>query len=516
MTRPLLSIDVEAEIRKLTGQRFKTPADYAVELLKWAATQRPMRIDVAVTRATFGLSHDGEGLSPRLTRDLAALFDRRRPEEERHEALVAIEGVAPELLAAFAVSGGRVRITTPSGNRVTAYEYSRDGTVLRVDPGDDDRLTISIRGRGRDPALERRMLREAGRHSIVPIFIDGERVNHGPKLDDTVVQVDLRNERLHGVVGLPSKSDLVRVVRLRRGIRVEERLLASVGGMILHAVIDESDDDFEATSGTLRRAGRRLYRRVAQMYEELTDERRARAFELLLTRYEHTREPELLEGVRTFAVASGQPLDLDGVRRLAAGGQLHAISLDEPPRRYDLSGRTVLRLTTRQRRFLEKELGVQLWVPSLRREDLGLAAAVARLRRSLAARFRPPLTGKAGRAVPDDDLEREELAFLEAVRAEIRSGAFSLPGEVRPFGLRFKMASRQRRPFVRIERGDGGNEYRVSRDHSLVRRMIDAYARSPAYLYPALSALAEGHDGYADNRAEAGLSALARLAPENR
>jgi hypothetical protein len=328
MSQPLLCIDVEAEIRKLTGQRFKTPAEYAVELLKWAAAQRPMRIDVVITRAAFTVSHDGEGPSARLTRDLAALFDRRRPDEERHEALVAIENAAPELLAAFALPGSRVRVVTAAGSRVTAYEYTRDGGVLRVDAGDDDRCTIAVRGRRRDLDLERRLLREAGRYSIVPIFLDGERVNHGPKLDDTVVQVDLRNERLHGVVGLPSKSDLVRVVRLRRGIRTEEKLLASVGGMIFHAVIDEANDDFDATNGTLRRAGRRLYRRMAQMYGELTDDKQQRAVELLLARYEHTREPELLQGIHAFAVASGQPVDLDGIRRLAGLGTVYAISID--------------------------------------------------------------------------------------------------------------------------------------------------------------------------------------------
>jgi len=516
MTRTLLRIDVEAEIRKVTGQRFKTPADYAVELLKWAAAQRPVRIDIAVTRACFTLSHDGDGLSHRQTRDLAALFDRRRPDDERHEALVAIEGSAAELLAAFAVPGCRVRITTAAGSRVTAYEYARDGTVLRVDPGNDDRSTVAVRGRGRDPELERQLVREAARYSIVPIFVDGERVNHGPRLDDTVVQVDLRNERLHGVVGLPSKSDLVRVVRLKRGIRTEEKLLASVGGMIFHAVVDENDDDFDATSGTLRRAGRRLYRRMAQMYDELTDDRQGRALELLLTRYEHTREPELLDGIRAFAVAPGQPIDLAGIRRLAARGALYAISFDEPLRRYDLSGRSVLRLTTRQRRFLEKELGARFAVPPMRRGDRGLLAAVARFRKSLAARLKPPFSGRAGLPVEDDDLMPEELAFLEAVRAEIRSGAFSLPGEARPFGLRFRMADGQRRPLVRISEEEGASEYRLSRGHRLVQRMIEAYSDSPAFLNPALAALAEGRDGYADNRAEAVQSALSRIAESAR
>jgi len=512
MTRTLLRIDVGAEIRKLAGQRLKTPADYAVELLRWAARQRPMRIDVAVTRAGFALSHDGEPVPTRLSRDLAAVFDRRRPDEERHEALVAIEDAAPELLAAFSVGGARIRIASPLGGRLAAHEYARDGAVRRVDPGDEDRVAITVRGRGRDPALERRLVREAGRHSIVPIFVDGERINHGPKLEDTVVQVDLRNERLHGVVGLPLASDLVRIVRLRRGIRDEEKVLPSVGGMTFHAVVDEADDDFDQTNGTLRRAGRRLYRRMAELYEELAGERRPRALELLLTRYEHTHEAELLQGVRAFPVAAGQPLDLDAVRRQAAAGTVYAISADEPLRAYDVAGRTVLRLTSRQRRFLEKELGTVFAVPPARRAERGVGAALARRWKALRARLRPPMGGVPGRAVRDAALAGDELAFLEAVRAEIRSGAFALPQEPRPFGLRFRMAERQRRPLVRVAR-EGGSEYRVAREHPLVRAMVAAFAAEPAALYPALVALADGHDGYAENRDEARRGALAQLAP---
>jgi hypothetical protein len=168
-------------------------------------------------------------------------------------------------------------------------------------------------------------------------------------------------------------------------------------------------------------------------------------------------------------------------------------------------------LTARQRRFLEKELGVRLAAPPLRRGDIGLRAAVARLRRAIAARLDPPFSGSAGRPVADEELDPDEIAFLEAVRAEIRSGAFSLPDEPRPFGLRFRMAARQGRPLVKVAGPDGSNEYRVARDHRLVRRMIERCAASPAYLFPALALLAEGHDGYADNRAEAGLGALSRL-----
>jgi hypothetical protein len=502
MTGGLLRIDVDAEIRKLTGRRFKTPAGYAIELLTWAAARKPQRIDVTVSRSRFALRLDGEGPSAAAMRSLAVLFDPDKPSDERHDALVAIEGGEPRLLAAFSPAGARVRIAAANGGRAVALECSRRG-VRRVPSGDDERPGIEVRGRGRDPALERKLLEEAARYAIAPIYVDGERVNRGLVLDDVIVQIDLRNERLRGVVGLPLKSDLVRIQRLEHEIRAEERIQPAVGGMIFHAAVDERDPDFDATMGTLRRAGRRLYARLAEMFEELGADRRGRAFELLLERYEHTHEAKLLEGVRAFAAAKGPPFDLWGVRELAARGALCAISIDEPLGRYDLDGRAVLRLTQKQHRFLEKELSARIEPPPLRRDDRGLKARAASWWKGIAARFVTPLGGRPGRPLDDAELMPEERAFLDAVRAEIRSGAFALPNEARPFGLRFRMADGQRRPFVRVAVRGGPSEYDVARDHPLVRSMIAAFTADRGFLYAALSALARGHDGYAENRTEA-------------
>ena len=289
MTGGLLRIDVDAEIRKLTGRRYKTPADYAIELLTWAAARKPLRIDVAVSRSRLALRYDAEGPSPETLRALAAVLDRGKPAAERHEALVSIEDREPRLLAAFSPPGAVVRLVSSRGGSAVAYECSRGG-ARRVDPGDADGSGIEVRGRGRRPKLERALIAEAARYSVVPIYLDGVRVNRGLALDDAIVQMDLRNERLRGVIGLPLQSDLVCVHRLEHGIRAEERILPSVGGMIFNAAVDELDGDFDATMGTLRRAGRRLYARLAEMYEELGGDRRGRAFELLLERYEHTHE----------------------------------------------------------------------------------------------------------------------------------------------------------------------------------------------------------------------------------
>lgn len=499
----LLRIDVEAEIRKLTGQRFRTAGDYAVALLRWIARRRPLRIDVEISGARLSLRHDGEGPPRAAMRNLAVLLDPEKPPEERHEALVAVEDEEPGLLAAFSPRGAVVRVATLRGDRPAVFEYARGGRARRIDAAGGERPGIEVRARGRDPRLERVLLEEAARHSIVPVTIDGERVSRGLALDDVLLHVDLRNERMRGVAGLPLRSDLVRILRLEHGIRVEEKILPSVGGLVLHAVVDESDDAFDETMGTLRRAGRRLYARLAEMYGGLEGAPRGRAFELLSQRYGHTHEPQLLSGVRAFEVVGGTALDLEGVRALAAEGPLRAIPEGEPSKRYDVSGRPVLRLTPAQHRFLESELCLRIVPAPLRREERGPGARLASWWRGLFRAIRPPLGGRPGRALEDAGLMPEEKAFIEAVRAEVRSGAFSLPGEARPFGLRFRMADGQGRPLVRIDGAGRPNAYSVSRDHPLVRSMVAAFAADRGYLYPALAALAHGHDGYAENREQA-------------
>ena len=93
-----------------------------------------------------------------------------------------------------------------------------------------------------------------------------------------------------------------------------------------------------------------------------------------------------------------------------------------------------------------------------------------------------------------------KMDYYGSMRAEVRSGTFALSGEERPFGVGIRMAEGQRRPFVKVPRKDDRSEYRISRNHPLVEMMVEAVDNDPAFVYPALALLTEGHDGYADGR----------------
>jgi hypothetical protein len=330
------------------------------------------------------------------------------------------------------------------------------------------------------------------------------------QVSDCVLHVDLRNPRLHGAVGLPMTSDLVRIARLRHGVRIEEVVRAPSSGVVFHAVVDEQDDNFDKTWQTLRRAARRLFERLAARFDELGEDARARGLRLLTDRYKHVREPKLLAGVRAFCRVRGSPLELEQIRRLSREMTLHAIEASESPKAYDVGGRLVLRIDPRQRGFLERELGIALLPPPPRSAAAGPAerfrAWVRRVRDQLGELF----GGGPGAPVADVDLDPAEAGLLDAVRAEVRSGGFYLAGEDRPFGIGIRMAEGQRRPFVKVPRREGKSEYRISRNHPLVEMVVEAVDNDPSFIYPALVLLTDGHDGHVDTREEAQQAILGR------
>lgn len=502
--RNLLRIDVVAEIRKLVQRQFKSAGDYAVELVRFVAGHQPMRIDVTIGSGSFRIAHNGQPLDPNTVRRLAALFDPERSDEGRHRALVALEADPdPGVLAAFSVRASRVIIEGLVDGSPKGMEFTSGRAPRRFNGSVTEGFVITVRGKGRDPAVEQRLLRECCRHSMVPIRLNRELISRGLQVTDCLLHVDLRNPRLHGAVGLPRTSDLVRIDRLRHGVRFDEIVRAPTSGVVFHAVVDEADDDFDATWNTLRRAAKRLFGRLAARFSELPVESRDRGLRLLTDRYRHARDPELMAGVKAFERVGGSPLELEQVRALAGGTTLRAIETDEPASAYDAEGRVVLRVDPRQRKFLERELGIPLLPPPPKTGSGGLGEWMRTRSRAVRDALREAFGGGPGRPVGDEDLDPAEAGFLDAVRAEVRSGSFTLVGEDRPFGIGIRMAEGQRRPLVEVPRRDGRSEYRISRSHPLVEMMVEAVDNDSSFVYPALALLTEGQDGYADNRLEA-------------
>jgi hypothetical protein len=301
-------------------------------------------------------------------------------------------------------------------------------------------------------------------------------------------------------VGLPKEGDLCRLVRLRSGIQVAELFRPPRQGLVFHAVVDERDDNLSATWETLQRSAERLYQRTAKRWRNLNDKGRIRVLELLFARYLVTRDQELFSGVEAFPRVRGSAVDLGTVLRWSSHGPVQVIDADQNPGKFDLEGRQVLRLERASRRFLDQGLGLELVSPPLKVSRARLPVSWRKTGRRLAEGLARVFARGPGRRVRDSELDQQELAFLEAVRAEVRSGAFALEGEVRPFAIRVRMAEDQRVPWIKVRRAGKPSEFRIARCHPLVESMIARFAHDTSYVYPALTALTRGEDGYFDTR----------------
>jgi hypothetical protein len=499
----LFAIDVDAQIRKLAERQYKAVGEPAVELIRFAAGLQTTTVNVSLKRRLMVIDAEEARLSEEMFEKISVVFDDDRKADERHRAIVDLEekfGLG--VLAAFAGSPSRVVFEWGDGMLPRGLEFIKGRSPRRFTPEWRDGLQIRIFGR-RQPKRETAFIAERCRFARIPIRVNGKRFSHGIHMDACLLQADIRNNRLRGAVGIPSRGDIARIIRLTNGIIEEEVVLPSWQGLVITAVISERDLDSSATRGTLRRAGIRLYTKLAMSYEKLSDRSKARALDLLIERFRSTDDERLLIGVPVFQRVGGTPLDISMVRNYAKKGPVYAIDIDAPIAHYSTTSKLVLRLDTQQRRFLDRDLKVTLSNPAPRARKAGLPVNLTVWMQEIRHRLMCFFSNRAGNRIRDGRLGPRERNFLEAVRDEIRSGGFAMAGEERPFGVSVSFSVGQRRALMRIDRAGDAGEYRISRSHKLVRKMIVAYSKDRAYLYPALYALTDGHDGYADSRQSA-------------
>jgi hypothetical protein len=504
----LFSIDVEAEVRKLVGGRHKVAGEPTCELVRsliaWGATG----INLTVRRRTLRIVGRRVRTEDEMYRLLATIMSPSESTERRHGALTALEqryGLG--ILAAFSEEARSVVLEWSDGARSRGLELVRGREPRRYTPRDPG-FRILVRGKRR-VSREVAYVKERCKYARIPIRLDGEGINRGMRLEGCLVQVDIRNSRLIGAVGLPHVGDISRLIRVRSGVVHEDLVFSSWEGMAIEAVVQEEDDDLPATRGTVGRAGRRLYERLSELYDGLNEPARRRALELLFERYRSVRDDALFDGVPAFRRCRGAPLQLGQLRARARMGKIYGLGEKERVACFDTRGRLVLRLSDQERRFLERDAGVPIASPPRRsrRHGLRFAARLDVLLWSIARR----LLSRPGSPLEEEDLDPDELRLVEAVRDELRSGGFRMPEDARPFTTSVVVSDRQRAAWVRIEHIDGAVEYRIGRRHPTVRAAVVALDRSRAYLVPAMIAITGGVDGYSADRESVARNALEQL-----
>ena len=506
----LLTIDVEAEIRKLCGDQVG-PGDVPIELVRLAVRvgAHSVRVDLGSRFTTLVAA--GAHLDLATLEALAMLADPHAGPDQRHAALLHCEATygrgllslvaATEATVISADASGRYSLTLRSGERPSFCRAPASGA----------HLTMRIKRSGAR-APERAALGRACRHASLPVLVDGKRVSYGPRLEGCFLEGRLEAGPYEIFVGLPAKGELCHTIVLRHEVVCKENLGLSPRGFTHVALVRDrtpGDDPIamRRIKDLVRSARQELYTRLRRTFASLSMANQNAGRELLLRRAEHGGGPNELYGVPLFRRLLGSPIDLTELQRIAHQRVVWAIEPSATGHRW-LGERTeIFVLSAREREYLTRQLGLVAQQPASSPADSAFprlwlqARNLARIAARVAQRGWSRLAGH--RVAPPSALTPTESLFVTAILNEIAAGRFTLPEIAPRLSQRAVVHLSERGSLPLVVRRIGAELcVLVPRSHPRVQRMMTALARDPSLLYPTMLALFGGHDGYGPRKGE--------------
>ena len=493
----LLSIDVAAEVRKLSRAQLESPAQLPVELVRRALAAGARAADVSCGRRNVTVRDDGPPLAAATIDALATLLDGGAPKTERHRALLALEAAGDLALIALAgLDAAQVRVR--SGGR--ALLARRGAPPERRDaPGGG--TTVEIAGGPLDAAGVRAAVIDACRFARVSVSVDRAPIPAGGFAD--VLAERWIDTPLPGRIALPAAGETARIWILLDGLIAAH--VAVPGAPCFEAAVDARplfprNAPLPTASALRESVGPHAAAITASALDAMLEaarsidsfplERHGRIREWVLAAVRRGHRAEAMRAAPVFrALTAGGTearwLSLDALDAAAGGTPraLLALFTGQDPRRFLLPAtQAVPVLDAVERGRVSGLLGVSFRPPPPRRADArGWArarAAIASLRHGAGAALRRVRHPFGGRPVEASSLTAAERGLLASLREHTMNEDFEAldvqlvegTGPVRRRG--------GSRPALLLPRGSPA-----------VRAALLALARDPAWIYPVALAL---------------------------
>jgi len=498
----LLTIDVEAEIRKLCGRQLGDPADQVVELIRLAIRVGAQSVRVRVGFRWVDIESIGGVLPESSLRWLCATADPQLPAKDRHEALLRCEaeqGVG--LLSLVTATAAVITSNNPRAQHQLRLcsgdppRYTRRSTAA---PGINIRVTREASRRQTRMVLER-----ACRFSEVPVFLDGRTISSGEDLDACLVRTQVHHEDLVCDVGLPRSGELCQTVWLSDELVRKESFGVSPRGYVHVAVIRGPGDNIDAATAKniVHQARSWLYDSLRAQLPRLRGADLRAARDLLFRRVERGGDEAELAGLPLFRRLSGDRVDLSALRRATRAGTVWAVEPGARRRHWLVQPESIFVLDARERELLTEHLRIACQEPPAMAGS-SLVSGVRRVVRGAGRKMARGVSGLIGRALGGQpvnlaSLSESERRLVAAVQSELSAGHFSLPGISARLSRRIHVdvCERGSLPLQVRRRGDRLAVV-IPRRHAAVTRMVAALEREPASLLVVMAVLFAGHDGY--------------------
>lgn len=482
----LLTIDVGAEVRKLSQAQLEGSWQIPSELVRRALAGGAARVAVRVGRGTFEVEDDGAPIAEELLASLARVLDRASAPAARHEALIALEraGALP-VLAIGGLGGAKLRVKVEGASGTIAFDAAAGGRAARG-AGRAGLTRIEVVSPDLDAARTRASLAASCRFAPVAITVDGRPLARGfadSVLDAGIAaplagrvslpRADAQNATVwllaNGVVaahlsspGVPPHEAAVEAGALLRGTDRSASALREAVEPLLPALADAAAAELlrEAACAPVPAASRAPLRRL------VLEVARARGAALAPAR-----------ALRVFTTVDARGDALDGsleeleVATRTGGGAIPALFPGQDPRGFLFDARAwVLDATERAR--LAKLFAIAFRPPPPRPRSGGLSARM----RTMIAALRRAASGLGwtltfAKPIAENDLtagERNLIAAMNDAGVAARFLAGDGPARVSAGALH------------------------LPRANTVVADAVRAVAKDRGAVYPALLALAEG------------------------
>ena len=494
-----LSIDVDAQLKKLPSHTFRSRHEYPVELVRDACRRGAGRIDVTITRRRIDVVDDGKALSDETLLRLATLFDRGEPPSTRQAALewfMAKKGIG--VLAAFAPTPSKVVVESGDARVVVR----RRGGPAQLPPADHSLTRVTIHRTGGKPRRERDELKDLCRFAVADIRLDGRRVSRGgePLGELAAGPLPPVGNVTGAMVWIPPAGDVCRVHLLENGVRWHQSVhTPGRHGLVYEAAVECPAKPPADLRKRIRNTTLRLHFLARRRYDRSVPAVRDRVDELLFGHFQATGDLLLLEDFSPFRVLGSETtLTLGEVKKKQSAGELTALTASDDPSRYATGEGTTLVLTSRQWEFLAEHAEVPLRPPPpVPRPESHLVRLTGTLRRTL-RRLVNRIRLSAAPAMDPELLDEDEASLLSLVQVMLDQGRFRLPWVTSTVRTRVIMIDRARRWPSRVVKSREEAVLVLPRRNRQVQSAVAAVSRDRRNIYPVLPMLTHGHDGWDD------------------
>jgi hypothetical protein len=429
--RRLLTIDVDAEIRKLGRAPLGSVEQFPALLAARAIRSGARSIEVSLTPRQLEVRDDAGDLDAFRLADLAVLLEPERPPRDRHAALLALEAAGCTALLALA--------SLPEASALSV-ESATAGITLEWRRGQRPRLRQRARATGTRVVVEgvrlsrsqvRSRLAETCRFATARVILDAEPLPRG--FEGVLGETNLEDP-LRGRVALPETAEGdAHVWLLVHGAVTAHTSLPCLPAFVAAVELGHLDatgepaalrDALSPLAGPLAAQALALLLRLARRPSPNPAHATALRGHILRAARRSAGAHELrrLPCLPTVPAPGSavRLLSIAELARHAGGGSVAALFPDQDPRDYRVPGDgPLLLLDAAERSRLDRLTGARFVAPPRRLRPSRLRRLFAALGRAPGRAWRYLRSQRPVRPLPERLWSREQRALVEAVRAAL-------------------------------------------------------------------------------------------------